>query len=356
MEKKSVKEMSAYSAPMEGRANFKRFDFNEATINPSEKVKNALRNFIDSDKLNVYPHDYPTLQRKIAEYVNINEECVRITDGADGAIEAVALTYIEKDDEVIVPSPSFGMFFVPTAIEGAKIIMPQYDNNMEFPTEEILDKINEKTKLIIICNPNNPTGTITKREDIIKILDYAKNSIIMIDEVYGEFSKQSVVDLIPKYKNLIVIKSFSKAFSLASARVGYLISNPENIQRICKVTAPYNVNQFGVVAAIAALDDISYMKNYVDEVMNKSKPLLESYLNEKKIKFYLSSANFLLIEVGNSTKIYELFKEREYLIRPQRGVLSSCIRVSIGTLKDTEEFIKILDKVFRENNGFANKE
>lgn len=343
--KKSVKEMSAYSAPMEGRASFKRFDFNEATIEPSEKVKNAIKKFVDSGMLNTYPHDYPLLQKKIAEYLNVDENCIRITDGADGAIDTIAFSCLEKDDNVIIPSPSFGMFYVPTVIEGAVIKKPEYGLDMEFPIEATLSLIDDKTKLIILCNPNNPTGTIVAQKDIIRILEKAKNSFVMIDEVYGEFTGETSIDLIKKYPNLFIIKSFSKAFALASLRVGYLISNPKNIEEINKVAAPYNVNQFAVVAASAALDDISYMKKYVDEVMNKSKPLLEEYFQKNKIKFYTGSANFLLLDVGNAGEIYESLKNKGVLVRPQKGKIASCIRISIGTLKHTEEFIKIFEDV-----------
>jgi len=350
MIKKSVKEMSAYSAPMEGRAIFRRFDFNESTIDPSPKVKDALRKFIDSGKLNTYPHDYPLLQKKISEYVGVDENCIRITDGADGAIEAVGFACLEKGDKVIIPSPSFGMFYIPSGIEGTQIIKPEYGDNMEFPTDKVLSEIDDKTKLIIICNPNNPTGTLVKKQDIIKILESAKDAAVMIDEVYYEFTGESCIDLIKKYPNLFVIRSFSKAFSLASARVGYIVSDSRNILEINKVVAPYNVNQFGVIAAIAALENSDYMQNYVKEVMNKSKPLLEDYLKKNKIKFYHGAANFMLVEVGDSKKFYESLKEKGILVRPQRGKLESCIRISLGTLKDTREFIEIFDEIIKKRN------
>jgi histidinol-phosphate aminotransferase len=348
MLKKSVKEMSAYSAPTEDRTNFKRFDFNEATIQPSPKVKEAIKKFLESNQLNTYPHDYPLLHEKIAKYLNVDKDCIRITDGADGAIEAISLAYLENGDRVIIPSPSFGMFYIPTVVAGAVIVKPEYGPKMEFPTQEVLKEIDTKPKLIILCNPNNPTGTLIKREDIIKILDKAKESIVLLDEVYAEFAKATCADLIKDYPNLFIIRSFSKAFSLASLRVGYIISNPKNILEINKVVAPYNVNQIAVVSALAALDDLDYMKNYVDEVMNKSKPLFEEYLKKNNIKFYPSWGNFLLVEVGDSKKVYEALREKGVLIRPQKARLASCARITIGTLKDTKEFIELFDKILKD--------
>lgn len=340
--------MTAYTAPIEGRASFKRFDFNESTVGPSPKVKKALIDFVTSERINTYPHDYSLLHKKIAEYIGVAENNIRITDGADGAIEAIAFSCLEKDDEVIIPTPSFGMFYIPPAIQDASIIKPEYGKNMEFPTDAVLEKITNKTKLIIICNPNNPTGTLIKKEDIVRILDKAKNAFVMIDEVYGEFTGKTCADLITKYSNLFIIRSFSKAFAMASLRVGYIITNVLNISEINKVVAPYNVNQFAVVGALAALDDLEYMKNYVDEVVNKSKPLLETFLNTNMIKYYPGAANYLLIEVENPDDMYNRFKNEGYLIRPQRGILSKCVRVSIGTLKETEDLIKVFEKIIKK--------
>jgi len=348
MVKKSVKEMNAYSAPTDKRENLKKFDFNESTIGPSPNVINAIKKFADSGSFNTYPFNYSILQKKIADYVGVEEDCIRITDGADGAIEAIAFATLEKGDEVIIPSPSFGMFYIPTAVTGAKIIKPEYNDNLEFPTEGVLKEINKKTKLIIICNPNNPTGTLVKRKDIIRILDNSKGVAVMVDEVYGEFTGESCIDLIKKYSNLFVIKSFSKSFALASLRVGYIVSNPLNILEINKVVTPYNVNQFAVVAGIASLDDLDYMKKYVNEVITKSKPLLEKYFKDKGINFYPSVANFLLVEVEDSKRLYDALKKEGILIRPQRGRLEQCVRISIGTLKDTIDFIKVFDKVNNE--------
>jgi histidinol-phosphate aminotransferase len=343
MFKESVKSMEGYSAPTEGRGTFSRHDFNECMIDPSPKVKEAIHNFVDSGKINMYPEGYRELNKKIGKYLGISPECIRITDGADGAIELISFSLIEPGAKVIIPSPSFGMFYIPPTVCSAKIVRPLYSSSkFEFDVDSVLKEIDEDTALIILCNPNNPTGTPIKKSDIEKILQ--KGKPVMVDEVYGEFAKESCIDLIDKYDNLFIIKSFSKAWALASLRIGYVISKKENILELNKVAAPYNVNQIGVVAATAALDDIGYMKKYVDEVMNKSKPLLEKFLLEKKIKFVPSVANFILIDIGDAKKVYESLKKKGILVRPQSS-LPSMIRVSFGTLKDTEKLIDAINQL-----------
>jgi histidinol-phosphate aminotransferase len=338
--------MKGYSAPLEGRAELIRYDFNECVIAPSQKVADALHKFISSGRINTYPDGYSRLHEKIAQYLEVDKSQVRVTNGADGAIKVISFATVENGDKVIIPSPSFGMFYIPTGVQGANVVKPEYKENMEFPLDEVLETIDDKTKMTIVCNPNNPTGTLVQPSDIEKILDSAKGTAVLVDEVYSEFTGVSVIDMIPKYDNLFVIRSFSKAWALAGARIGYIISQPKNIEELNKVASPYNVNQLAVEAATAALDDASYMENYVKEVMDRSKPALIKHLKMKGIKYHEGSANFLLIELSDPQTVYQKLKD-EYgiLVRPQKGPLSKMIRVSVGTEKDTEIFIKAFDNV-----------
>ncbi len=224
---------------------------------------------------------------------------------------------------------------------------PLYKDDFSFPTEEVLEKIDSDTKLIIFSNPNNPLGTLVSRKDIVKILKKANNSIVVIDEVYEEFTKVSCIDLIKDYDNLFIIKSFSKAFGLASLRVGYILSNSKNIKELTKVGSPYNVNQLGIIAATAVLDDIKYMKNYAREVLEVYKPMLEEYFNEKNMKYFSGTANFILLYFENPKKIYNKLKEHCVLIRMKEG-LENYVRISIGTVNNTKELISVFNKILNK--------
>ena len=342
MFRKSVKETKAYKAPVEGRTNFRRLDFNESTQQPSWNVLSAVHAFLESDRVSAYPDDYSKLHEGIGSYLGIDPACVRATDGADGAIEAIVGACVGKRGRVIIPSPSFGIFYTTTSAQGAEIVKPSYGPNFEFPLDEVLSNM-RKARLVVVCNPNNPTGTLVPKEAVERILKTGK--AVLVDEVYSEFTGVSCVDLVPKYDNLFVVRSFSKAWALASFRVGYVVSQPQNIEQLNKVMAPYNVNQLGVVAATTALKNPTYMRAYVEEVMRKSKPMLVSHLKKKGVKFNEGAANFMLVDVGDAQAVYEKLKAKGILVRPQREPLERMIRVSVGTVKDTEDFVKAFEQV-----------
>ncbi len=171
---------------------------------------------------------------------------------------------------------------------------------------------------------------------------------VLHDEAYFEFSGLTAKDLIDKYDNLYITRTFAKAFGLVSARVGHVISQEDNIQELLKIRGPYDVNMFAKVAVLAALDDLGHTEDYVKEVMGKSKPKLEEFLKEKGISFYPSSANFLFLKVNNAQEIIEKLKFKGILVRPKVGPDDiEGVRVSIGNLENTEHFIKVFDEVTR---------
>lgn len=348
--KARIKRMSHYKPPLEGRSekDYLLLDFNERTTEPSKKVKEALKKFIDSGRLQVYP-EYGNLEKKIAEYVSVKPNQVMTTNGGDQGIDLICRAHLDEGDKVIIPFPGFAMHYQSAGIQGAEILEPRYGENGEFPLREVLTLLDdEKVKLIIICNPNNPLGSSISIGDVERILEKTKERDIAVlhDEAYFEFSGLTCKDLIEKYDNLYIIRTFAKAFGLVSTRAGYIISQKENIQELLKIRGPYDVNMFAKIAILAALEDIKYMKDYVKEVMEKSKPKLEKFLRERDVFFYPSQANFLLLKIPNPSKIIEGLKSEGILSRPKPAPDGKeAIRVSIGTIKDTEKFIKTFEKV-----------
>jgi len=350
MIKERIRKMSHYKPPLEGRGSrdYLLLDFNERTTEPSPKVKEALKRFIESGRLQSYP-EYGNLEEKIAQCAGVKKSQLIVTNGGDQGIDIVCRAHLDKGDKVIIPFPGFAMHYQSAGIQGAKILEPAYKENGKFPLEEILSLLNdEKVELIILCNPNNPLGCLISIEDVEKILKKAKEKDITVlhDEAYFEFSKITAKDLIEKYNNLYIMRTFAKAFGLVAARAGYLISQKENIQEMLKIRGPYDVNMFAKTVILAALEDIKYMEDYIKEVMEVSKPKLEKFLREKKIFFYPSTANFLFLKVSNPQEIIERLKSQGILVRPKKGPDGEeGIRVSIGTLKDTEQFIRACSKL-----------
>lgn len=208
--------------------------------------------------------------------------------------------------------------------------------------------IDKEIKLLIICNPNNPTGTAVSQEDLIKILKKAKDDevVVLHDEAYFEFSGITAKDFIQDYDNLFITRTFSKQFGIASLRAGYVLSQEKNIKELLKIRGPYDVNMTARAAILAILDDPSYAQNYIKEVMEKSKPKIEEFFRENKVKFWEGAANFLLVKPPNAQKVYDILKKEGILVRPRHGPnIEGTIRVSIGNLKDTKRFIKAYSKV-----------
>ena len=298
--------------------------------------------------MQIYP-EYGDLEEKIAEYAKVEPGQVMVTNGGDQGIDIVCRAYLDEGDKVIIPFPAFAMHYQSVGIQGAKLLEPRYKAEGNFPLKEVLNLLEKpKVKLVILCNPNNPLGSAISIKDVEKILKKAKEKDIAVlhDEAYYEFSKITAKDLIDKYDNFYIMRTFAKAFGLVSTRAGYLISQENNIQELLKIRGPYDVNMFAKTAILAALDDIQYMEDYTREVMEKSKPKLEEFLRKKGIFFYPSRANFLLLKVSNPQELIESLKLKGILVRLKKTPDGKeAIRVSIGALKDTESFINAFNEI-----------
>ncbi len=347
--REDIKKMKVYKPPLEGRSNgdYLLLDFNERTIPPSPKVVEALKKFVESDRLQVYP-EYNDLEEKIAQYAGVAGSQAIAVNGADQGIDVICRAHLSEGDKVIIPGPGFAMHYQSAEIQGAEILEPAYNaKDGSFPLQETLNLIatDEKIRLIILCNPNNPLGTTISIEDMEKILSKAKEKDIAVlhDEAYFEFSGITAKDLLEKYDNLYIVRTFSKAFGLVATRVGYVLSQEQNLQELLKIRGPYDVNMFAKTAVLAALEDIGYVKDYVKEVMEESKPKLEQSLTQKGIDFFPSSANFLFLKVSEPEKFIDNLKAKGILVRPKKGPGNKLgVRIAIGTLNDTKRFIEAL--------------
>lgn len=336
--------MRRYDPPLEQRAKFQglRLDFNERLAPLPEKVVRAVKEF-DPQKLMSYP-SYGELVGKIANYAGVDEDNLMITNGSDQGMELIFRTFVTFGDLVIIPAPSFAMFYQVAAVQGAKILKPEYKADGRFPLEEVLRLLkgtSEKPKLLIICNPNNPTGTLISLSEIEIILKRAGDTIVYIDEAYFEFSGVTAAKLIQKYSNLFITRTFSKAFGLAALRIGYIISCAKNINEMMKVRGPYDVNQMAKVAVQASLDSLQDVQQYCEEVMQRAKPMVEEFFRKNRIEFLPSGANFIYFEepFENFSPVLE---ENGILIRPQAGGYA---RVTIGTSVQMKKFIQIFNKL-----------
>jgi len=350
-----IQNMEVYNPPLAGRRSFSGvlLDFNERTLSPSSNVQKAIQNLLKTNTLQVYP-EYGELEEKLALYAGVDKDQILVTNGSDQGIDLIFRTFTESFDSVVIPSPSFAMFYQSAQIVGNKVLKPLYTKeNLSFPVEEVLGMINQSVKLIVVCNPNNPTGTLVSIEDIEKIAQKASNAIVLVDEAYFEFSGITAVSLINKYPNIIVTRTFSKAFGLPSLRVGYVVASKVYIQELLKVHGPYDVNMIAYTAALASINDLKGVQEYVSEVMTQSKPMVEKFFTQNKISFYSSSANFILFKPDNN-KVEQLLKENGILVRPQdKTNIENTLRLSIGTVAQMKQLIKVYQSVVLNKSKYA---
>ncbi len=357
MFKEQIGNMDQYKPPLEGRSNgFLLLDFNERTIPPHALVTQSIKEYVDSGRFQIYP-EYGDVNKIVADYASVKENQVCITNGSDQGIDIVVRGIVSRGDKVILPVPTFAMLEQSAKVEGADIISPRYSGeNLDFPLEEVMNGINKDIKLVIICNPNNPTGTVVKKEQSEAVIKRAKsfNVPVLVDEAYHEFSPENTVaDLVDKYDNLFVTRSLSKIMGVSSLRAGYVISQKQNIEELKKIRGPYDVNMVAV-AAIKALrhpEVVGNMKDYVKEVMEVLKPTLEDFYRANNIQFFPSGAGFHLIKAEG---LYDFLKSSEspfpILVRP-RSDPKGTVRVSIGTREDTAKYIMAFTEFLKRRTG-----
>lgn len=289
---------------------------------------------------NLYPDsDARKLRQRMAEFYGCEPENIIVGNGSSEIINLVINACCEYDDKVLTFFPCFSMYEAYCSLCGAKIEYVK-EQNMEV----FLSKIEEvEPKVVILCNPNNPTGYVTSKEDVIKMLDKLseKNITVLIDEAYMDFMGESAIKYINKYKNLIVARTMSKAFGLANIRVGCGIASEEVIQQLWAVKAPYNVNGLSQEMACRAFDNIALVREYIDGVIQR-REAFSKQLKEKGFEVFPSGANFVLIK----TKISEFADKLErqgVLIRSFGGELTGFYRITIGTEEEMKIVLQLLN-------------
>ncbi|NLJ58378.1 MAG: histidinol-phosphate transaminase [Tissierellia bacterium] len=273
---------------------------------------------IDNFKANLYPDsDSKILREKMSKYYKCKAENIMVGNGSSELINTIINAYCEKGEKVMSFIPSFSMYQTYCDLCGAEYVGVETEMDFSQNIDKLIDEAKkENPKIVIVCNPNNPTGYVTPKEDLVKLLDNVQNSLIIIDEAYADFSEISVIDLINKYENLLVMRTLSKAFGLAGLRVGAVIANEKTIKYIWKVKVPYNLNILSQYAAEQALDNIDKVKDYTNRV-KKLRQSLKDSLEELNFTVYPSGGNFLFVK-SPVDNLFENLMEQGVLIREFR--------------------------------------
>ena len=327
--REAVLQLKAYRPPLGGREGL-RLDFNENTSGASPRVVERLRQMTAAD-LAMYPEREP-VERVLAEYLGVAPSQVLLTNGVDEALHLAAETYLGPGDEVLFAEPTFAMYELYGRATGAVTIAIRAADDFRFPTEDLVTRITSRTRMVCIANPNNPTGAAVAKADLLRIAALAPDAAVVIDEAYFDFHGESVLAEIGRLPNLLVTRTFSKAYGLAGLRVGVLVGAEEQIAAVRRVASPYNVNAVALACLPAALADGDYVNACVRQV-EEGRVALQRQLADAGVPFWPSRANFVLCRIGaKRSGFLAAMQRRGILVRDRHGDprCDGCVRISLG--------------------------
>ena len=346
----AVSAIPSYHPPLAGREGL-RLDFNENTVGCSPRVLDRLRSLTAED-LARYPERQP-IESAVANFLGVSDAELLLTNGVDEAIHLLCQTYLATGDEALVVVPTYSMYRIYMSAAGAQVISIPAGPEFNFPLDAVRAGITDRTRLIAIANPNNPTGTFTSPEQLVEIARSAPSAAILIDEAYFEFCGKTLLPRRRERPNVFITRTFSKAYGLAGLRIGVLIGDAEQMSSLRRACSPYNVNAVALACLQEALADQIYIQQYVTETL-QSRARLESVLTTRGIPFWPSQANFVLARVGatksDSQTFVEQMRRRGILVRDRSAdhACEGCVRFTLGTAVNTNHLLAALDEVLEE--------
>ncbi|MGI6453781.1 MAG: histidinol-phosphate transaminase [Syntrophomonadaceae bacterium] len=322
---------------------------NENPLGASPKGVAAVREALAD--LHLYPDaNCFNLKKKLAAALEVSQDGLIIGNGSDELLKLIAETFLSPGDTVIYPDPSFAEYEFTAKIMGAECkIVPLVDFKLDL--DGILAAIDQKTKIVYICNPNNPTGTIVTADELERFMQKVPNDVLVIfDEAYYEYVASqdyiSGLNYVKQGFNAIVLRTFSKIYGLAGLRVGYGITTPEIARAVERVTEPFNVNLLAQAAAVAALDDVEHVTQSKQVNLSGIKYLYEEF-DKLGLKYVETQSNFIFADMGqDSQNIFQQLLAKGVIIRP--GYIfgfPTFIRVTVGNERENQIFIKALKEV-----------
>ncbi|HMD77257.1 MAG TPA: histidinol-phosphate transaminase [Terracidiphilus sp.] len=338
-----VQAMKEYHPPLGSRGGL-RLDFNENTLACSPKVREVLGR-ISAGSLTRYPEREP-VEAIVAVHLGLVAAQVALTNGVDEAIHVLFETFLEEGDELLLPVPTYTMYEVYASATDARIVTVQAADDLQFPFERLLAAISPRTKIIAIASPNSPSGSAATRAQLVEIARRAPHAVLLVDEAYFHFHGETVIDLIGIVPNLIVARTFSKAYGLAGLRLGLLAGPVELMRWVRRVLSPYSVNSLALACLPPALEDTAYLDWYVSEVL-AARADFETALDAAGLRRWPSRANFILVEIGpQHAEFVRLMRGAGVLVR-DRSSDPGCdgrVRITVGTREQMRHAVAALNE------------
>lgn len=325
-----VRAMKEYHPPLGSRDGL-RLDFNENTVACSPAVREVMGR-ISAGELTRYP-ERESVEAVVAAHLGLAPAQVALTNGVDEAIHVLFEAFLDEGDELLLPVPTYTMYEVYASATDAHVVTVLAGEDLQFPYDKLAARITSRTKTIAIANPNSPSGTMVSREQILALARLAPQAVILVDEAYFHFCGETVMDLIGTVPNLIVARTFSKAYGLAGLRVGVVAAPADLMHWIRRVLSPYSVNSVALACLPAALEDRTYLDWYVGEVV-AARAEFETALQTARVRYWPSRANFVLVDIGSRHKEFVRHMLAAGVLVRDRSNDPGCdgrVRITIGT-------------------------
>jgi histidinol-phosphate aminotransferase len=338
--RRCVREMGEYKSPCDsvlkpGMVPL-RLDLNENTSGCSPRVTARIRS-LDAKQLALYPPREPA-EKLVAEFLGLRPSEVLLTNGADEAIDLLCRAYLEPSDEMMIVTPAFSMYELFCQSTGAATVRVPAGPDFAFPADALLRAITPRTRIIVVTNPNNPTGAVAQQRDILRVIEAAPQAAVLVDEAYFDFYGVTLMDRIGKIPNLFVARTFSKAYGLAGLRIGILAGAAEQVSVVRRVPSPFNLNVVALECLPEVLADREWVQSYIDNV-RRGRESLRRNLSDLGIKSWASETNFVLADFGSRCDAVAAAMSDQGIALRRRPDLPGCLRITIGTPAEMERVV-----------------
>eukprot|EP01038_Epipyxis_sp_PR26KG_P007502 gene7502-10221_t len=347
--RKNILELTPYRCARDDYSEGILLDANENSIGAAVNSHGHL-------KLNRYPDPlHLGLKNEICIFRNnrINKEQIFLGVGSDEAIDILFRIFCNpREDNVLITPPTYGMYKVCAKVNDVEVKTSPLTPSFDVDTEQTISLIDEKTKLLFLCSPGNPTAKVIPNEVVEQLLNHMKNGIVVVDEAYIDFSNTpSAVELVNRYPNLVVLQTLSKAFGLAGIRLGMAIANESIIQLMNNIKAPYNINKLTAEVASTALNNLDLYNKNVELILEERKFLLQGLSSFSIVKkIHHTDANFILFVIPKAQQIYKAMADNGIVCRFRGTELHclDCLRVTVGTREENIAFLSLLISTAKE--------
>jgi histidinol-phosphate aminotransferase len=344
--KAGVRELSPYT--LRHWAADVKLDQNENPYELPASLKREIAERVLNRPWGRYPEFVPTaLTKKLAEFTGWAEDGILVGNGSNELIQASLAVTLGPGRTIAIPQPTFTLYkLMARVLESRTLEVLLNAEDMSFDIDKLAAAAGQ-ADVTVICSPNNPTGTLLDRDALVYLLRNAKG-LILLDEAYHEFSGQTVVPLLPDHRNLAVLRTLSKAMSMAGLRFGYMLAHPEIAREVHKAKLPYNVNVFTLTAAEMVIDNRAMLDDAIARVIRERDRIMDELRRRPNVKAFSSTANFILMKTGKPVReLFDGLLAQGVLVRDVSSypLLENMIRVTIGYPEENERFLAALDKV-----------